>query len=808
MSVIGSNILAGASGQGGGYNLTNSLRFRSSASAYLNRTPASAGNRQTWTYSVWVKRGALGRQSILATPDLANTNFNIQFTSNDTFSITNYQSTTNIELITTQVFRDPSAWYHIVVALDTTQATASNRVRLWVNGVQVTSFSTATYPSQNLNADLNTAVAHTIGSRAFNGSPFLLLDGYLTEVNFIDGQALTPSSFGENNASTGVWQPKRYSGTYGTNGFYLPFSNNASTTTLGNDFSGNGNNWTTNNISLTAGSTYDSMTDVPTLTSATAANTCTLNPLSVTAGSMTDGNLYYSANTAGFYGAKGTIELPTTGKYYFEARLSTSGTSNSSGGDYTHFGVIVTTTNTNNAYDRATFCTLADNGWVYNFDTNTNAAGSALSSGDVIAMAIDRTANTYTFYRNNTSIASGTLGVASGTSLIPILYSYGSTNGRMSVNFGQQPFAYTPPTGFVALNTFNLPTPTIGATASTQANKYMDASLYTGNGSSVTVTNSGSMQPDFVWVKIRSGAGDHYLADSVRGVSRGLYTNATNAENFESGRGITSFNSNGFGVGLDPALKGSTNLNGATYVGWQWKGGGTGITNTDGSITSTVSANTSAGFSVVTFTSPASGTCSVGHGLGVKPSMVIVKCRSVGNSGWFVWHQALGDNNTDYLELFRTVGEQSYSTMWGTVGRTSTLLGFTQGGTLQANATHVAYAFSEVAGYSKFGSYTGNGSADGTFVYTGFRPRYFMVKRADASGNDWILMDTARDPINVATQELYANLSNAEGTAANNYDILSNGFKARRTNVAVNASGSNYIYMAFAENPFKYSLAR
>jgi hypothetical protein len=204
--------------------VNNSVRLRSSASAYLSRTFPSAGNRKTWTYSAWVKRGGLGRQSLLATPDTASTNFNIQFDTGNTLSITNYQSTTNTELITTQVFRDPASWYHIVVAFDTTQATASNRVRLWVNGSQVTSFSTATYPAQNLDADLNTAVAHTIGSRIFSGSPFLLFDGYLTDINFIDGQALTPNYFGAIDGATGVWEPAQYRGTYGTNGFYLPMN--------------------------------------------------------------------------------------------------------------------------------------------------------------------------------------------------------------------------------------------------------------------------------------------------------------------------------------------------------------------------------------------------------------------------------------------------------------------------------------------------------------------------------------------------------------------------------------------------------
>ena len=251
----------------GAYSVKQSLRFRSSASAYLNRTPSVAGNRQTWTWSGWVKRGILGAYQAIfcqGTGTASNGYAVLRFTNSDT--LTFYSSsdnvTTNIEWTTSAVFRDPSAWYQITVVLDTTQASASNRFKIYVNGsLQVGSY-TAT-PAQNLNTQINTASAHQIGVANTNVLNFYS-DCYLAEVNFIDGQALIPSSFGAYNATTGVWQPARYTGSYGTNGFYLTFGNKTSTTTLGNDTSGNGNNWTTNNISLTAGSTYDSMLDSPT----------------------------------------------------------------------------------------------------------------------------------------------------------------------------------------------------------------------------------------------------------------------------------------------------------------------------------------------------------------------------------------------------------------------------------------------------------------------------------------------------------------------------------------------------------------
>ena len=309
-------------GQSQGYNLTKSLRFRSSASAYLSRTPASAGNRKTWTYSAWVKRGKLGSiQTILsAGTNTSSPRVDWQFNSSDQLEIDMNSSGSSWDclVITNQVFRDPSAWYHLVVAIDTTQATASNRVKLYVNGVQVTSFGTSTYPSQNTDSPINSTIPHAIFGYIVSNSQYV--DGYLTEFNLIDGQALTPSSFGETSSTTGVWQPKKYSGTYGTNGFYLPFTDNSALTSgsnagLGKDFSGNGNYWNTNNISVTSGSTYDSMTDVPTLTSATASNFATLNPLFSNA-TLSNGNLNFSGGSSGIY-TTGTI-APTSGKYYWD----------------------------------------------------------------------------------------------------------------------------------------------------------------------------------------------------------------------------------------------------------------------------------------------------------------------------------------------------------------------------------------------------------------------------------------------------------------------------------------------------------
>ena len=323
MPLLGSRGAASTTGFGAlanlGYFLRNSLRFRSSNSAYLNRT-FSAGNRTLFTFSAWVKRGSLtGNQNIFG-PDTNTTGTGtygvLRFVDGalEAFDYTN--GTSNWYLVPTQVFRDPAAWYHIVMAYDSAQGTSSNRVKLYVNGTQVTSFSYAAYPSSSYQGQWNNNLTHRLGTIQV-GTTNQYFDGYIAEVNFVDGQALTPSSFGKTDAVTNLWVPKKYAGTYGTNGFYLPFTNTTSTSTLGNDFSGNGNTWTVNNISLTAGATYDSMTDVPTLTNATTANYATLNPL-VTPATTTvvDGNLGMSGYTA-YSSVTGTVGV-SSGKWYYE----------------------------------------------------------------------------------------------------------------------------------------------------------------------------------------------------------------------------------------------------------------------------------------------------------------------------------------------------------------------------------------------------------------------------------------------------------------------------------------------------------
>jgi hypothetical protein len=321
---------------------------------------------------------------------------------------------------------------------------------------------------------------------------------------------------------------------------------------------------------------------------------------------------------------------------------------------------------------------------------------------------------------------------------------------------------------------------------------YFQAVTYTGNGSTNTITGL-RFQPDFVWVKGRSGATDHALYDSVRGTTKDLVSNSTAAETTQS-TGLTAFNSDGFTLGALAKM----NTNAATYVAWCWKAGGSTSSNTSGTITSTVSVNTTAGFSIVTYTGNSTSGATIGHGLGVAPKMIIVKTRNAADN-WAVYHSSTGA--TQYLQLNTTNASASSITLWNDTSPTPTVFSVGTNNDVNDSArTYVAYCWAEIAGFSKFGSYTGNGSTDGPFVFTNLKPRFIMIKRTDTTSN-WTILDTAREGYNVDNDPLYPNLSDAEGTT-DLADILSNGFKLRSTDASVNANTGTYIYAAFAESPF------
>jgi hypothetical protein len=782
-----------------GYKISRSVRLRNNATAYFNRTPASAGNRTTWTWSAWVKRGTLSTISnALFGCGVNNTNDTICYfgpggTGDVLDIVVRDTSIIRGRLTTTPIYRDPSAWYHFVVTWDSSNATSADRFRLYVNGIRVTAFSTETQPPQNTQSLWNSTQLSYIGRFRDDGA-VSTFDGHMTEVNFIDGQALTPSAFGEINPVTGVWQPKQYTGTYGTNGFELNFSDNSAATAaaIGKDYSGNGNNWTPNNISVTAGATYDSMLDVPTPYADGGngrGNYATLNPLdTVTAlqASLASGNLELNANTtSGASGNSRATIAVNSGKWYFEATLSG----------------YVGSSNLRAGWDTAV-------AGVGTGSSGITGAYKEISSNQTVIIAVDFdnllawVGSNGTWDAGNPSAGTGGTSISlSGYLAVPFVRDNSGTagnGGKWTVNFGQRPFSYTPPTGFLSLNTQNLPASTISNGAA-----YMAATAYSGTGANQVISNAVngvSFQPDFVWMKKRSASESHILQNSISGVTKFLISNSTAIEDTSSAL-IQSFDVGGFTAGTSSTINGAS----TTYVGWQWNAGGSTVTNTSGSISAQVRANPTAGFSVVTFTGTGAA-ATVGHGLGVAPDMVIIKSRSLAGENWIVYHISLG--NALQLNL-NTTAAQAASTNFNSTSPTSSVFSIGSGTAVNSNTnTYVAYCFDAVAGYSKFGSYTGNGSTDGPFVFLGFRPRFIMVKRTDATGN-WVIIDTSRLTYNPDSAALFSNLSNAEGNYSAGFDILSNGFKLREpTNNDINLSGGTYIYAAFAENPFKNSLAR
>jgi hypothetical protein len=785
------------------YPISRSLRFRNDASAYLNRTPSVASSRTTFTYSAWVKISSLQFQyasTIFSAINSAGTgSCYIRVNGNAGVDFGQYNTASDFEVNTAAACVDVSAWYHFVVAIDDTQATAANRVKIYINGVQQT--LSGTYPTQNQVLLVNDTQPHNIGRLTSGIGQFF--SGYLTEVNFINGQALTPSSFGGTNAVTGVWEPRQYTGTYGTNGFYLNFKDNTSTSTLGLDYSGNNNNWTTNNISLTAGSTYDSMIDVPTQwvaygtsTSEVRGNYAVMNPLNRAYSTFTlsDGNLGWTSSTVNM-GAFSTIQLPTSGKYYWEIVM----TANAGGNPFLglgpatdslgNIGLFYRTGGTKEQYGGA-----SGNG--------SFSYGATWTTNDVIGVAYDAdtSGGQVTFYKNNVSqgVAFSSLLTNFPMGLFAAFQNNANGTTTFNINFGQRPFAYTPPAGFRSLCTTNLPSPTI-----LQGIEYMGATTYSGDSTSnrVITTGGGSQ---FVWIKRRNSSTNNILFDVLRGAGDTLYSNLTNAAAANGSFYVQQFGTTGFtlGTGGDAA----DNITGGTYVAWSWNAGTTTVTNTAGSISAQVRANPTAGFSIVTYTGTGSA-ATVGHGLGVAPSMIFVKTRNI-TQNWIVYNSVLGKNQLLYLNS--TDSAITNSDYWGTGGVTSTVFGLKGGGFSHnlASEPYVAYCFAPVAGYSAMGSYTGNASTDGPFVFTGFRPRYVLIKRTDST-EDWIVMDSARNTFNVANSSLFPNGAFSETTDSNRQeDFLSNGFKIRSSGVWLNASGGTFVYMAFAENPFKNALAR
>ena len=781
----------------GGMEIERSLRFNDDDAIDLRRTLSSSGNRKTFTWSGWVKRSSFAHQALFSsTTEVSSGNSHTYLLFNSSHRLVaqayNYSGGTAYNLNTTRLFRDPNAWYHIVWALDTTQSTSSDRVKLYVNGEQLTSFSTETYPSQNYQGLINDSSYKMLIGNAFpslsNNSPF---DGYMTEINFVDGSALDPSHFGYTESQTGLWRPKRYEGTYGTNGFHLEFKDNSSTSALGKDTSGNENDFTTNNFSVTDGKNYDSMIDTPTNNFPTL-NSLLYNPYALgnyVAPTLRDGSLNFRTNTTSNVNyAESSIHFPKSGKWYIETTVSNVNIGSG-------VGYAQITVNGDADASKYLWWHYASSYYEINTDSGLQTIGS-ISNDDIIQVAYDVDTTNVWFGKNNSWYLSGD--PSSGTPMSPaatvisdntkflVAGRSGSGQNIMHVNFGQRPFNYTPPTGFKALCSKNLP-PNVPSIIRPQ--KHFDTILYSGDGSASRTITGLEFKPDFVWIKERTAStvSSNRLFDSVRGVGKTLISDNTTAE-LDRDTELLSYNDHGFVVGDS----GTVNENGSTVVAWCWKAGGAAVSNTDGTITSQVSANKKAGFSIVTYTGDGSSGKTVGHGLDSTPVISIRKKRDA-SSDWFV-HYTFVDDTMDFLKLNSTTGDTNSSLS----AFTSTTL------PVDDNTNqYVSYCWHDVPGYSKFGSYKGNGSSDGQYVHLGFRPAWLLVKNI-SSTYDWILMDSTRSTKNVMNDYFIPNSDSAEGTNSSTIqvDFLSNGFKWRGTssgNNYINRSGDMFIYMAFAE---------
>ena len=922
------SIRIGASGAAGAHEIERSLRFNDDDNGYLTRTPSSASNRKTWTYSFWWKIGnPSGQQVFFSVNGNSNsTYFDVTYKQDETIAIGLY---TNSLLKTNRVFRDITAWHHMVFAFDSTQATGTNRLKFYVNGIEQTSFSSdnrASLITQDGDFAMNSTGQLAIGRDNLNIGKYV--DGYMAEINHIDGQQLTPASFGETDALTGQWNPKKYAGSYGTNGFYLNFSD---TSSLGADSSGNSNNFTPNNFSTSAGEGNDSVLDTPT------NNFCTLNPLDKAAAiTFKNANLQVSGTSTGNYnGFRGTFGSKT-GKYYWEIKFPSTGYLDAIGiarsdgridtGNQPTYRIVLglgSWYNTYNSGGVATYVNATPSGDYPSVATWSGA--SNYSSNDIYMIAVDFGAGKIWWGKNNSWFNnSGTANPATGTDpritfttgneWFPYSQSGDSSTSPQAYNFGQQGFAYTPPSGFVALNSANLLDPTI-----LLPNKHFDTLLYSGTGSANSVTGL-NFAPDWVWAKVRSHTGDHLLVDQVRGGSKSLNSNNTDAESSLANRDAT-FLSNGIRWNGNSL---TCNESGKTYVAWNWNagdtdgktytvtvvdsggnkfrfdgfaanavtldlaeggtyifnypsghpfrfsttadgthGGGseytTGVThnsstqvtivvaasapqlyyycashsgmggavntnstlgssNFDGSTQSKVKVNATAGFSIINYTGNGTTGSTIGHGLGVKPDLIIIKCRS-NTDNWMVYHnQANGgvDPEDYYAELNSNSADVNSVIMLNDTAPTSSVFTLQNDHSVNGNTkTYVAYCFSEVAGYSKFGKYTTNGlSGDGPFIFLGFRPAFFLHKRTNDSGSnsDWRIWDSKREGANINPIEIMLQPNDADadydsGNVA--MDFLSNGIKVRASDTGNNVpAGGTFIYWAFAESPFKNSRAR
>tara|TARA_R100000805_G_C3622343_1_gene127343 strand:- start:794 stop:3334 length:2541 start_codon:yes stop_codon:yes gene_type:complete len=845
MSIVKAN---GAGESGGFYNgvATQGLRLNDGASQYLSRTPSSAGNRRTFTFSAWIKRAQLdannvgggsdtpiisaGTASVFDVLRFVSQNFT---TPKDILHVYTYDGSADYSEEVNRSFRDTANWYNIVWAVDTTQSTAGNRIKYYVNGTLQTAVSQyyAQVP-QNYDFSFNSTNAHWIGRNLNSTSRYF--DGYLAEVNFVDGLQLAADNFGQ--TKNNIWIAKNPDvSDYGTNGFRLQFKEvggSANSSGIGADTSGKGNHFTPNNINGIDSNFKDCPENVY----------CVMNELDK-GGNVTleKGNL----------SVQSTADDITTSTFHFDVATSKVYAEfyiNSSPGLSTAIGI--TESSVASSISDASGSNAASYWYNANGQTrHTSYAnyGNTFAASDIISIRVDE--GSLFFYKNGTIQNSGTAAFTSLTGTYSIsVGEFSGTNIQIFANFGQDStfvntvsqgnntdangegdFKYSVPSGHTALCTKNLANPTIGPDSDTNSDDHHDTVLYTGNGSTQSITGL-KFKPDWTWSKDLSAVVNHVLTDSTRGVYKDLFSSSNSVQSNDTA-GVTAFNAPSSVGATDGGfnLSSSTNHNVSTnsYASWNWKAnGGTTSTDSNGSISSTVQANTTAGFSIINWNGNETNGATIGHGLGAAVEVIWTKCFSHATSWVCGIGGVTGFSTNDYLSLNSSNAKASLTNFYQAYGSSTFTVGVSSADEMNRNTggvarNYITYCFRSIDGYSKMGFYDGDGSV-GPFVFTGFRPALIIIKNT-GDANNWQIYDDMRIGVGVTSHTINPVLSAiAPNLATQEFDsqsypildLLSNGFRLRLAGTGstlaqnVNkATGTRYFYMAFAHSPFKFANA-
>ncbi len=806
----------------GDYEIEKSLRFNSDDTPKLSRSwSGDDGNLKTQTYSFWFKRKKAGSQGYFFTAWNNSNTDRIGLTSDSQLHIEFKDGgSTEAEWHSDRVLQDESAWYHIVVAIDTTQSTETDRLKVWINGVATTNWDTYNAVDQDYQLDgfgrankTHVMGAYAGGTTSTNSH----FDGYITEFHYLDGVVATASDFGKTNPVTGQWIPIKYTGSYGSKGWYLNFSD---TSDLGTDSSGNNNDFTAANFSTSSGASNDSYVDTPT------NNFCNM---------MSDGSLNVTVSEGGQKCVVGgnnshvwsTIQIPTSGKWYFEVKKTSS---NGAAGGYS-----MTQFRENPRINYSHYSNTAPNelaAYHYgnlsiNYENSEILAGSNWGSdnqNDVYSFAWDRDNHTCKVKRNNTDENSFTIPADLRPYPLAIGYSVTTTwaAGTWEYYFGGNGFNYDIPEGYNTLSTKNLPEPTI-----IKGTDHFGSFNYSGDPSTTTRDVTGlDFNPDLIILQRAqtAGGGHTHVYDTNRGMGANkefLLNENTYKEGDENGAtygyvdehtGDGSAGSGGVKIvkGSDSTYgNNSFNYTGGVFNVMGWLGGGsTETSNTDGDITSSVSANQAAGFSIVTYTASGTAGDTVGHGLGVKPEWIITKNRDYAANATGVGDATSNGWGYETYPGESDAGNTNNNAHNGTAP-TSTVYSLGGGDTTNRTSGEkiVAYCFASVPGYSKFHWYQGNGDTDGPFLYLGFRPQLFVTKQFGTNSH-WYVWEDTSNPYNSTQFVRWWNLTSAMEThPAYRVDFYANGVKIRNNQSDTNQTNYHCVYMAFAKSPFKYSNA-